>query len=83
MTGERNLQKASKPRIGLATVPQDPIDRLLTTDAKLIRLGALIRQHQGELRGFCSEDAWRTHLRIEELINERMFTLADILLKRP
>lgn len=62
--------------------PEDPVDRLLTHDPKLVRLGSLIRKHQRELRDLCSEEVWRHYLRIEELINERTFSLADLLLKQ-
>jgi hypothetical protein len=63
--------------------PEDPVDRLLSRDPKLVRLNTLIRRYQIELRTLCSEEAWRQYLRIEELINERMFSLADLLLKQP
>lgn len=62
--------------------PVDPIDSLLTRDPKLVRLGTMTRKLQRDLRDMCSEEAWRVHLRIEELVNERMFTLADLLLGR-
>ena len=58
-------------------VPEDPVDRLLATDFVLIRLGHEIRRHQRFLRESCSEEAWRIYLRIEDLMNERMFTFAD------
>jgi hypothetical protein len=59
------------------SVPEDPVDRLLATDFVLVRLGREVRRHQGLLRESCSEEAWRIYLRIEELMNERMFTFAD------
>lgn len=61
----------------VTAVPEDPVDRLLATDFGLIRLGREIRKHQGLLRESCSEESWRIYLRIEELMNERMFTFAD------
>lgn len=61
----------------LDSLPEDPVDRMLATDPVLIRLGREIRKHQGLLRDSCSEEAWRVYLRIEELINERMFAFAD------
>lgn len=61
----------------LDSLPEDPVDRLLVTDFVLVRLGREIRKHQRLLRDSCSEEAWRVYLRIEELINERMFAFAD------
>jgi hypothetical protein len=61
---------------------EDPVDRLLSRDPKLVRLNALIRRHQRELRNLCSEEAWQQYLRIEELTTEHAFSLADLLLKQ-
>jgi hypothetical protein len=63
--------------------PDDPVDRLLSRDPRLVGLNRLIRRHQSELRGQCSEEAWRTYLRVEELTTELTFSLADLLLKQP
>jgi hypothetical protein len=60
---------------------EDPIDSLLNKDPRLVQLGRLIRRHQHELRSLCSDEAWRSYVRIEELLNERTFSLADILLR--
>jgi hypothetical protein len=59
------------------SVPGDPVDRLLITDPTLVRLGREIRKQQGLLREACSEEAWRVYLRIEELVNDRVFVFAD------
>ena len=61
----------------MASVPDDPVDRLLVTDFVLISLGHEIRKHQGLLKESCSEEAWRIYLKIEELMNERMYSFAD------
>lgn len=71
------------PKRVLFEASEDPVDRLLSKDPKLVRLGSLIRRHQHELRALCSDEAWKQYLRIEELINERMFSIADLLLKQP
>ncbi len=63
--------------------PDDPVDRLLGEDPRLVALNRLIRGHQRELRDLCSEQAWRTYLRVEELTTELTFSLADLLLKLP
>lgn len=62
----------------------DPVDQLLQTNPRLIRLNSITRKLQHELRDLCSKEAWAVYLRIEELVNERTFTLVDLLLgKRP
>ena len=61
----------------MVSVPEDPVDRLLATDFVLVRLGREVRRHQVLLRESCSEEAWRIYLRIEELMNERMYSFAD------
>lgn len=62
---------------------EDPVDRLLAKDPRLVGLNRLIRRHQRELREQCSGEAWRTYLRVEELTTELTFSLADLLLKQP
>lgn len=61
----------------VTSLPDDPVDRLLATDPFLIRLGTEIRKNQRFLKEACSEEAWRIYLRLEELMNERMFSFAD------
>ncbi len=61
----------------VTSLPEDPVDRLLVTDLVLIRLGSEIRRQQRLLKEACSEEAWLIYLRLEELINERLFTFAD------
>ena len=77
MRGTRRISSHRVPSAGSV----DPVDRLLTAHPILNRLGVMIRRQQSELRDHCSEEAWKIHVRIEELINERMLTLADLLLK--
>jgi hypothetical protein len=75
--GKQGKRKPTNTRIGTDSLPEDPIDRLLTADPVLIRLAHEIRKHQRLLKEACSEEAWRAYLRIEELMNERMFSFAD------
>ncbi len=72
-----NKSAGARARTGLASVPEDPVDRLLATDLVLIRLGNEIRKYQRLLRGACSDEAWKVYLRIEELMNEKMYSFAD------
>lgn len=71
------LSKRTSREFDVTSIPEDPVDRLLVTDPVLIRIGHEIRRHQRLLKEACSDDAWRIYLRIEELINERMFSFAD------
>jgi len=73
----QNRPKRTNGEPVMTSVPEDPVDRLLATDFVLVRLGREVRRHQGLLRESCSEEAWRVYLKIEELMNERMFTFAD------
>jgi hypothetical protein len=77
-----NRPKGTSRELTLASLPEDPVDRMLATDFVLVRLGREVRRHQGLLRESCSEEAWRAYLRIEELMNERMFTFADKWIQR-
>lgn len=52
---------------------------LLITEPTLIRLGSTTRRLQRELRALCSKQAWAVYLRLEEQVNERTFTLAELL----
>jgi hypothetical protein len=72
-----NKPANARARIGTDALPVDPVDRLLATDPFLIRLGTEVRKLQRLLKEACSEEAWRIYLRIEELMNERMFSFAD------
>ncbi len=69
--------KRTRRELVVTSLPDDPVDRLLVTDPVLARSGREIRKYQQQLRGACSEEAWRIYLRIEELTNERLFTFVD------
>ncbi|GEM_PF-5626958 len=60
-----------------------PAAILLGRHPRLVGLNRLIRRHQRELRGLCSDEAWRTYLLVEDLTTELTFSLADLLLKLP
>jgi hypothetical protein len=75
--GKQVKPTRTKTKIGMTSVPSDPVDRLLATDFVLVRLGREVRRQQGLLRESCSDEAWRVYLRIEELMNERMYSFAD------
>ena len=82
MTRKQTRSQAGRPTkaggsIILSSLPEDPIDRLLAANPVLVRLAHEITKHQRLLKGACSEEAWRIYLRIEELMNERMFSFAD------
>jgi hypothetical protein len=79
----RQGQGTSNTKVAITGGPVDPVDRLLSADHKLVGLNRLIRRHQRELRDQCSEEAWRTYLRVDELTTELTFSLADLLLKQP
>jgi hypothetical protein len=73
----KRVRPTTRTEVGVTSLPEDPVDRLLVTDLVLIRLGSEIRRQQRLLKEACSEEAWLVYLRLEELINERLFTFAD------